>query len=108
MIPVPPLLTLLSLTPPRAVPTGILLPDSALASPFFAIFSAFVGINTVIYVALAVAKILPKLYLTDWVGGRNRRSAARSIYGVDHPPPRSTPQSPPPSTGAVPTLPGIR
>ena len=104
-----PLLTLLSLLPPKAVPTGILLPDSALASPFFAIFSAFVGINTVIYVALAVAKILPKIYLTDWVSGRNRRSAARSIYGVDHPLPLPpTPQSPPPSTGAVPTLPSIR
>jgi len=106
---VSPLLTLLSLLPPRAVPTGILLPDSALASPFFAIFSAFVGINTVIYVALAVAKILPKIYLTDWVSGRNRRSAARSIYGVDHPSPLPpTPQSPSPGTGAGPTPPSIR
>lgn len=80
-MPVLPLLTGFSLSPSHPVPTGILLPDSALSSPFFAVFSAFVGINTVIYVVLAVAKILPKIYLTDWVGGRNRRSTDRSIYG---------------------------
>ncbi|MEC5184228.1 hypothetical protein RCH12_001690 [Cryobacterium sp. MP_3.1] len=75
-MPVPVFLPVLS-------PTGILLPDSAVATHFFAIFSAFVGINTVIYVVLAVAKILPKIYLTDWLGGRNRRSVDRSIYGAD-------------------------
>ncbi|MEC5152344.1 hypothetical protein RCH22_003985 [Cryobacterium psychrotolerans] len=32
------LLTLQALTPPLAMPTGILLPDSVLASTFFAIF----------------------------------------------------------------------
>ena len=74
----------------HALPTGILLPDSDLATPFFAIFSAFVGINTVIYVVLAIAKILPRIYLTDWVGGRNRRATARSIYGVDPAPGRPT------------------
>ena len=81
-------------------PTGILLPDTILASEFFAVFSAFVGINTVIYVVLAVAKILPRIYVTDWVGGRNRRVAARSIYAIDE-----TPVRPPPrATVAVSTL----
>jgi len=70
---------------PQMVPTGILLPDSVLTSPFFAVFSAFVGINTVVYVALAVAKVLPKIYLTDWFTGSNRRSMDRSIYAVDPP-----------------------
>ena len=83
------------------VPTGILLSDTILASEFFAVFSAFVGINTVIYVVLAVAKILPKIYVTDWVKGRNRRIAARSIYAIDE-----TPVRPPPprATVAVSTL----
>lgn len=82
-MPAHPLLGVLSVLPPAAVPTGILLPDSVLTTPLFAVFSAFVGINTVIYVSLAVAKILPKLYPTDWVGGRSRRSRDRSIYGLD-------------------------
>jgi len=82
------------------VGTGILLSDTILASEFFAVFSTFVGINTVIYVVLAVAKILPRIYVTDWVGGRNRRVAARSIYAIDE-----TPVRPPPrATVAVSTL----
>jgi hypothetical protein len=60
--------------------TGILLPESFLASNFFAVFASFVGVNTVIYVALAVAKILPMVYITDWLKGRNRRTETRSIY----------------------------
>ncbi|TFC18198.1 hypothetical protein E3O19_05175 [Cryobacterium algoritolerans] len=59
---------------------GILLPESILASGFFAVFAAFVGINTVVYVALAIAKILPMVYVTDWITGRNRRTETRSIY----------------------------
>ncbi|WBM81092.1 hypothetical protein KIV56_07605 [Cryobacterium breve] len=78
------------------LPTGILLSDTILASEFFAVFSAFVGINTVIYVVLAVAKILPKIYVTDWVRGRNRRIAARSIYAIDE-----TPVRPPPPRASV-------
>jgi hypothetical protein len=106
LIPVLPFFTVLSLTRPPAVPTGILLPDSVLASTFFAIFSAFVGINTVIYVVLAVTKILPKIYLTDLVNGRNRRATARSIYGDDS----SLQTRRPLATVAVPTLddPGLR
>jgi len=60
--------------------TGILLSESILATELFAVFAAFVGINTVIYVALAIAKILPMVYLTDWITGRNRRTETRSIY----------------------------
>lgn len=39
-----------------------------------------VAINTVTYGALALAKTLPKVYLSDWAGGRNRRAEFRSIY----------------------------
>jgi hypothetical protein len=95
-MPPPSLVTVLSFLPPGTRPTGILLPDSVLTTPFFAIFSAFVGINTVIYVSLAVAKILPKLYPTDWAGGRSRRARDRSIYGLDlNPAPPARPTQPP-------------
>jgi hypothetical protein len=62
------------------IPYGILFPQSVLSSGFFAVLSAFVAINTVMYVALAVAKALPKLYLNDWVNRRNTRSQTRSIH----------------------------
>ena len=61
-------------------PSGLLFPASFLQSDFFVILSAFVAINTLVYVALAVAKILPKVYLSDWIRGANRRSETRSIY----------------------------
>jgi hypothetical protein len=60
--------------------SGILLPESFMLSHGFAILAAFVAINTVMYAALAAAKILPKIYLGDLVNNRNRRSEPRSIY----------------------------
>lgn len=62
------------------VPTGILLPETVLHSDLFAILAAFVAINTVIYASLALANVLPKIYVTDWVTNRNRRTETRSIY----------------------------
>lgn len=62
---------------------GILLPESVLDSEVFGVLAAFVALNTVMYVALAVAKMLPKVYVSDWVGGRGRRSQTRSIYPED-------------------------
>ena len=59
---------------------GILLPDSLLTSSAFAILAAFVAINTIMYVALAVAKMLPKVYLSDLVSHRSRRRETRSIH----------------------------
>jgi hypothetical protein len=61
------------------VPMGILLPDSVLRSEVIAVLAAFVAINTIVYVTLAVAKILPKVYVRDWIGTRNRRAETRSI-----------------------------
>jgi hypothetical protein len=63
-----------------SVPTGILLPESVLHSGLFGILAAFVAINTVIYASLALSNILPKIYPTDWVTNRNRRTETRSIY----------------------------
>jgi hypothetical protein len=62
------------------VPAGILLPESVLSSNEFAILAAFVAINTVLYASLALANILPRIYPTDWVTNRNRRTETRSIY----------------------------
>lgn len=67
------------------VPFGVALPSSALGSELFAVLAAFVAINTLMYIALAVAKILPKFYLGDWVSPPNRRSQTRSIH-PDHRP----------------------
>ena len=64
---------------PAVVPMGILLPDSLLRTEVIAVLAAFVAINTIVYVTLAVAKILPKLYLRDWLAARNRRAETRSI-----------------------------
>lgn len=63
----------------QVISSGILLPASFLQSPFFVILSAFVAINTIVYFALAVAKMLPKVYLVDWIRGANRRTETRSI-----------------------------
>jgi len=65
--------------------TGILLvasvlPEHIVHTAWFASLSMFVAINTVVYLTLAMIKLLPKAYLSDWVDQRNRRSEIRSIY----------------------------
>ena len=65
-----------------AAPTGILLPQSTIFSPWFAVLSVFVAINTVMYVALAVAKILPKVDPREWLPRRHQRAQSRSIHPV--------------------------
>lgn len=59
---------------------GMLFPSSLLHSELFGVLAAFVAINTLMYTALAVAKMLPKIYVTDWFSHRNRRSETRSIH----------------------------
>ncbi|HSP52330.1 MAG TPA: hypothetical protein VLO00_05475 [Cryobacterium sp.] len=62
------------------VSAGLILPSSVLQSEGFAVLTAFVAINTVMYAALAVAKILPKAHPLEWLPGRNRRRETRSIH----------------------------
>ena len=62
-----------------AVTTGLVFPEAVVQSEPFAVLAAFVAINTVMYVVLAVAKILPKVYPSQWFGGRDRRVQNRSI-----------------------------
>jgi hypothetical protein len=63
-----------------SVPAGILFPEALLQTQWFAILATFVAINTVMYAALALAKILPKLHPSDWIRNRNKRSETRSIH----------------------------
>ena len=49
-------------------------------TPWFAALSMFVAVNTVLYLTIAIIKLLPKAYLSDWIDQRNRRSESRSIY----------------------------
>lgn len=62
------------------VPFGILLPESLLRSEWFAVLGAFVAVNTVMYVALALAKVMPKIYLRDLFPRRYHRHETRSIH----------------------------
>lgn len=59
---------------------GILLPESTLSTTWFALLAAFVAINTVMYVALAVARSLPKMFVGDYLPKNYVRSQTRSIY----------------------------
>lgn len=70
--------------PTTAVPppadNGLIFSGSLLHSEWFAVLATFVALNTIMYCALALAKMLPKIYVTDWLHTRNRRAQTRSIY----------------------------
>lgn len=59
---------------------GILLPAEFLNSEFFGVLSAFVAINTLIFLTLAFGKILPRIHYSDirrkLKGDRRRASRA--------------------------------
>lgn len=55
-------------------------PASAVPGGAVGVLAAFVAINTVMYVALAVAKCLPRIHPGSWFNGRNRRTQNRSIH----------------------------
>lgn len=57
-----------------------LLPESIMHTEWFAALTMFVAINTLLYLTLAVVKLLPKTYLSDWVDRRDRRGETRSIH----------------------------
>lgn len=63
----------------------LLLPDWVVQSGWFAALAGFVAVNTVVYAALAVAKILPKVYVSDWFTSPNRRRQNRSIHPAGDP-----------------------
>jgi hypothetical protein len=59
---------------------GLLFPQSLQHSTFYIVLATIVALNTVIYVSLAVAKVLPKWFRPSWVRRRRVRSETRSIY----------------------------
>ena len=61
------------------VPAGILLPESFLQTTFFQVLATFVAINTLMYVTLAIAKMLPRIYPSDFIDRRNRRREPRGL-----------------------------
>ncbi|MFF2315063.1 hypothetical protein ACFVTE_02205 [Arthrobacter sp. NPDC058097] len=65
-----------------AVRTGLVLPEALLFTDWFRVMAAFVAVNTVMYAALAVAKVLPKVQPPDW--RRGQRSETRGIYPEGH------------------------
>lgn len=82
--------------------TGILLiagvlPQNVMNTRWFAVLSMFVAINTLLYLTLAIIKMLPKAYLSDWIDQRNRRAESRSIWPMSEPELRGNGASPTPS-----------
>lgn len=63
-----------------AVPAGLVLPESVLGTSWFSVLAVFVAINTVMYLALAVSKVMPKLYPRDWLPRSYARGRTRSIH----------------------------
>lgn len=62
------------------IPLGILIPSSLMSTPFFAVLSTLVAVNTLIFVTLAVAKMLPAIHPAEILHRRGRRKETRSIY----------------------------
>ncbi|MDQ0258701.1 hypothetical protein [Sinomonas atrocyanea] len=63
---------------PVRVPLGLLFDESILQSPFINVLATFVALNTLMYAALAVARVLPRPRL-PW-RRRYQRAETRSIY----------------------------
>lgn len=76
---------------------GILLPSSILSSGWFSVLAAFVAINTVMYVTLAMIKTLPKIHVRDLLPRHYTRAETRSIFpDADEPGPRGDRERPVP------------
>jgi hypothetical protein len=61
---------------------GSLLPHEWLTTSWYATLTAFVAVNTIIYVVLSVSKVLPRVHPTTWLrrDGISRRRESRSIH----------------------------
>jgi hypothetical protein len=60
--------------------SGILIPETFLHSRFFVILATLVALNTVVFAALSVIHIFPKLVKPNWLAGRHHRRVTRSIF----------------------------
>jgi hypothetical protein len=59
---------------------GILFPQAVIESRFFVILATLVALNTTVYAALAISKIVPKFIKPGWYRRGRTRSETRSIY----------------------------
>jgi hypothetical protein len=59
---------------------GILLPESFLQSRFFIVLATIVELNTVIFAALSLVHVTPKMSKPSWRRGHRPRGVTRSIY----------------------------
>lgn len=65
-----------------ALPAGLVLPENVIHTEAFSVLATFVAINTLMYAALAVVKILPRLHRPAWMSDESRRARDRSIYAA--------------------------
>lgn len=72
-----------ALSSPLLSTLGVVFSESLVRSHAFAVLAAFVAINTVVYVALSVAKALPKVYVRDYVPRQYERAETRGIHPDD-------------------------
>ena len=68
----------------------VVVTEAVFATTWFALLLSFVAVNTLMYLTLAISKILPKLYLGTLRKRRYERNQERSIHpqGMAPPPPR--------------------
>lgn len=62
------------------VTLGAMVPSEAVESRWFALLAAFVAVNTVMYVALSIAKAFPRVHPRDFLPRRYHRTETRSIH----------------------------
>ena len=60
------------------LPLNVLSPDVLTSRPV-QVLAAFVAVNSLIFVVLAVMSLFPKLHPSNWFTSRDRRSETRSI-----------------------------
>jgi hypothetical protein len=60
------------------IPTNVLPPEILTSRPV-QVLAAFVAVNSLIFVVLAVMSLLPKSHPSTWFTSRDRRSETRSI-----------------------------
>lgn len=75
-------------SPIMLVPPGILFSQNVLQSGALQFLAALVAVNTIMDVALAFAKMLPKVHPSAWRPGHSRRSGTRNIdpdHRLSHP-----------------------
>ncbi|MCA1984751.1 hypothetical protein [Nocardioides nematodiphilus] len=70
-----------------------LLPEAWLHSHTFVIASTFVAVNTLVYLALAVVKVMPVVLPARWLPHHYHRAESRAIdAGVGDDPSASSPE----------------